>query len=119
MGVQTRSDAVRDIDAGNLEAARTRVTRLQLGLEGTWPGIRLGSGAVTPSVELGLRRDGGDGDAETGLGIDAGAGSQPGQSQAPASPAPCTPRSPPHPRSSRIPGPRTVRIAGVGSKPDE
>ena len=72
MGVQTRSDAVRDIDAGNLEAARTRVTRLRLGLEGTWPGIRLGSGAVTPSVELGLRRDGGD--AETGLGIDAGAG---------------------------------------------
>ena len=64
-----------------LEAAQATVTRLRLGVEAQRP-ITLGnpdpeaeegSGAVlTPSLELGLRHDGGD--AETGFGLDLGGG---------------------------------------------
>ena len=70
--VQTASDAARGSDGGNLAAARTEVIRLRLGLEGARP-FSLGSGGVlTPSVEIGLRHDGGD--AETGFGMDIGGG---------------------------------------------
>ena len=70
--VQTASDAARGSDGGNLAAARTTVTRLRLGLEGARP-FSLGSGgALTPSVEIGMRHD--DGDAETGFGVDMGGG---------------------------------------------
>ena len=72
LGVRTTSSAVRDEHAGNLEAARTHVSRIRLGLEGTWPGIRVGIGSLTPSLEIGVRGDGGN--AETGVGVDAGAG---------------------------------------------
>ena len=44
------------------------MTRLRLGLEGTWRGL----GPIEPSFEIGLRHDGGD--AETGFGADLGAG---------------------------------------------
>ncbi len=72
MIVQTASDAARGPDGGNLAAARTTVTRLRLGLEGSRP-MSLGDGAtLTPSVEIGLRHDGGD--AETGFGMDIGGG---------------------------------------------
>ena len=70
--VQTASDAGRGPDGGNLAAARASVTRLRLGLEGSRP-VSLSAGAsLTPSVEIGVRHDGGD--AETGFGIDFGGG---------------------------------------------
>ncbi len=70
MTVRTASDAVSG-PGGNLAAAKAEVTRLRLGLEGSRP-FPLASGSVlTPSVEIGLRRD--DGDAETGFGADIGA----------------------------------------------
>ena len=48
------------------------MTRVRLGLEGTQP-IRLANGSVvTPSMEIGVRHDGGD--AETGFGADISAG---------------------------------------------
>ena len=58
--------------AGKLESAAADVTRLRLGLEGSWP-LALGDGAVvTPRLALGVRHDGGD--AETGFGADFGGG---------------------------------------------
>ena len=58
--------------AGNLQATSAAVTRLRTAIEGsrsTTIGARV---ACTPSVEVGLRQDGGD--AETGTGIDVGSG---------------------------------------------
>ena len=70
-GVRIRSAAVRG-SSGNLAAVTAETTRLRLGLEGSWP-VRLADGSMlTPSVEIGMRRDGGD--AETGFGADIGAG---------------------------------------------
>ncbi len=72
MIVHTASDAARGPDGGNLAAARATATRLRLGLEGSRP-MSLGDGAtLTPSVEIGLRHDGGD--AEIGFGMDIGGG---------------------------------------------
>ena len=74
LAVRTRSEA-RHADAqdgGHLAAATGDATRLRLGLEGTWRGLALGGGTLEPRLELGLRHDGGD--AETGFGLDAGAG---------------------------------------------
>ena len=71
--MRTRSEARRG-DAGsggNLAAATGDATRLRLGLEGTWQGLRLAGGTLQPRLELGIRHDGGD--AETGFGLDAGA----------------------------------------------
>ncbi len=67
MVVQTSSDEVRG-SAGSLAASEAELTRLRLGLEGSWHGI----GSLEPSFEIGLRQDGGD--AETGLGADIGGG---------------------------------------------
>ena len=75
MAVQTSSEAVRgsgDGGAGNLAAATADVTRLRLGLEGTWRGLKIGTGTLVPRLELGVRHDGGD--AETGFGLDLGGG---------------------------------------------
>ena len=55
-----------------LEAAEADVTRVRLGLEGTWLGIEAGGGTLSPRLEVGVRHDGGD--AETGLGLDLGGG---------------------------------------------
>ena len=60
--VRTSSDRTQ-----GLAGADAEVTRLRLGLEGTWRGSPL-----VPSVEIGVRHDGGD--AETGFGADIGAG---------------------------------------------
>ena len=69
----TGSRAVRGGEGGNLAQAEATVTRVRLGLEGTWRGIGSGDGAsLTPTMEMGLRHDGGD--AETGFGVDVGAG---------------------------------------------
>ena len=71
MIVRTSSDAVSG-GTGNLAAAEAEVTRLRLGLEGSQP-FRLAEGAtLTPSLEIGVRHDGGD--AETGFGVDIGGG---------------------------------------------
>ena len=64
-------------DGGNLASASAEVTRLRLGLEGSWPLAldegTFGKGAtVTPRLALGVRHDGGD--AETGFGADIGGG---------------------------------------------
>ena len=66
--VRTASDAV----AGQLAATSADVNRLRLLLEGGRPWT-LSSGAVlAPTVQTGLRHDGGD--AETGTGVEVGAG---------------------------------------------
>ena len=70
--VQTESDVARGPDGGNLAAARATVTRLRLGLEGSQTIPLEGGATLTPSVEIGVRHDGGD--AETGFGIDFGGG---------------------------------------------
>ena len=55
-----------------LEAATAEVTRVRLGLEGSWRGLAFGGHELTPSLEVGIRHD--DGDAETGFGADIGPG---------------------------------------------
>ena len=56
-------------EAPGLAAATADVNRVRLGLEGMYA-VALGGGAhLTPSVEVGVRRDGGT--ADTGYGIDA------------------------------------------------
>ena len=65
--VRTSSEAV-----PGLAAAAGDVMRLRLGVEGTWRGLEAGGARVVPSLELGVRHDGGD--AETGFGADIGAG---------------------------------------------
>ena len=67
MVVRTTSDAVQ-----GLEAATAEVTRLRLGLEGSWRVVGGGGGAFVPRLEIGVRHDGGD--AETGFGVDIGGG---------------------------------------------
>ena len=69
--VSTSSDEVRG-SAGRLAASEADVTRLRVGLEGSWHGLDAGGGAFVPSFEIGARQDGGD--AESGLGVDAGVG---------------------------------------------
>ncbi len=71
MIVRTASDAVSGT-GGNLAAAEAEVTRLRLGLEGSRPFPLADGSTLTPSAEIGLRRDGGD--AENGFGADIGAG---------------------------------------------
>ena len=60
--VRTSSDKTQ-----GLAASESDVSRLRLGLEGSWS-----LGAVTPSLALGARHDGGD--AETGFGMEVGGG---------------------------------------------
>ena len=69
--VSTSSDEVGG-SAGRLAASEADVTRLRVGLEGAWHGLDAGGGSFVPSFEIGVRQDGGD--AETGLGVDAGVG---------------------------------------------
>ena len=72
MGVRTSSEATGGSAGGNLAAAEADVTRLRLGLEGTWRGLEIGTGTLVPRLEVGVRHDGGD--AETGFGLDLGGG---------------------------------------------
>ena len=72
MVVQTASGRGTGTDGGNLDPARATVTRLRLGVEASHP-VGLGGGTTpTPSLEVGVRHDGGD--AETGFGLDLGGG---------------------------------------------
>jgi len=55
-----------------LEAAGGGIARLRLGLEGKRVFDLRGGGSLTPRLEIGARRDGGD--AETGFGVEVGGG---------------------------------------------
>ena len=67
------SDSARDSTGGRLAGAEADVSRLRLGLEGTWRGAETDEGGtLTPTFEVGVRHDGGD--AETGFGVEAGGG---------------------------------------------
>ena len=71
MLVRMRSDAATG-EAGNLAATDSDASRLRVVLEGA-QSVALGDGrTLTPSLEAGLRHDGGD--AETGTGIEIGGG---------------------------------------------
>ncbi|MCY3812360.1 MAG: autotransporter domain-containing protein [Gammaproteobacteria bacterium] len=65
-GVRTRSAAVTGLAGTSAEA-----TRLRLGLAASRP-FRFEGAQLRPSVEVAVRRDGGD--AETGFGVDVGGG---------------------------------------------
>ena len=69
--VGTSIDGV-DGPAGRLAATAAAVTRFRTALEGSRAYPLAGRLSLTPSVEVGLRHDGGD--AETGAGMDMGAG---------------------------------------------
>ena len=73
--VRTTSDKVTASaeNGGNLAATQADVTRVRLGLEGSWAVALDDEGAaVTPRLSFGVRHDGGD--AETGFGADIGGG---------------------------------------------
>ena len=65
--VQTTSEA-----SDGLAASDAHITRLRLGLEATRPVPLANGAALLPSLELGIRQD--SGDAETGFGMELGAG---------------------------------------------
>ena len=69
--VGTSIDGV-DGAAGRLPATDAAVSRFRTGLEGSRAYTLAGRLSLRPSVEVGLRHDGGD--AETGAGMDVGAG---------------------------------------------
>ena len=58
--------------AGTLSSTESDVTRLRVGLEGSWQISLDNGGEVLPKLSLGARYDGGD--AETGLGVELGGG---------------------------------------------
>ena len=60
-----------EANSGSLAAAQADVTRPRVGVEGGWPLLLRGM-AIEPTLELGLRHDGGD--AENGIGLDIGGG---------------------------------------------
>ena len=70
--VRTVSDVVASRGAGNLVAAEAGVSRVRAALEGSRELRFAGRRSITPSVELGVRQDGGD--AETGAGLETGFG---------------------------------------------
>ena len=70
--VRTESEGVSAPGIGNLAGARADASRLRAVLDGSRRFALTGGRALTPSVELGLRHDGGD--AETGTGFELGAG---------------------------------------------
>ena len=73
MVVETRSGRAMSEAGGRLEPAEATVTRLRVGLEASRT-HRFKESRVTlvPKLEVGVRHDGGD--AETGFGLDVGAG---------------------------------------------
>ena len=70
--VRTTSDAVSTPSVGNLAGARADASRMRAVLDGSRTFALAGGRTLSPSVELGLRHDGGD--AETGTGFELGAG---------------------------------------------
>ena len=70
--VSTESDRVSSSEFGNLAAARGESSRVRAVLDGSRTFALAGGATLAPSVELGVRHDGGD--AETGTGVELGAG---------------------------------------------
>ena len=70
--VRTESESVRAPGAGRLAAARADATRLRAVLDGKRTFALAGGATLAPSIELGVRHDGGD--AGTGTGVELGAG---------------------------------------------
>ena len=66
------ADEGREHAGGGLDSTTAAVSRLRTALEGSQSMTIAGRMALTPSVEVRIRQDGGD--AETGRGIDLGAG---------------------------------------------
>ena len=64
---RTASERTRDLAASDSD-----VTRLRLGLEGSYPMTLEGGGSLVPKLEAGVRHDGGD--AESGFGVELGGG---------------------------------------------
>ena len=67
MFVRTASDATAE-----LASSEADVSRLRLALDGSWRFLLENGGALTPSLGIGGRHDGGD--AETGFGVELGGG---------------------------------------------
>ena len=70
-GLWTRTTSEK-AKVGSMAATEAEVTRLRLGLEGSWANLLQGGGELTPKFSLGARLDGGD--AETGFGMELGGG---------------------------------------------
>ena len=70
--VRTASAAVTAPGAGNLAAGAAGASRLRAVLESSRSLAFAGGRRITPSIEIGVRQDGGD--AETGLGLETGFG---------------------------------------------
>ncbi len=70
--VRSESARVSTPGVGNLTAATGDASRVRAVLEGSRAFALAGGGALAPSLSLGLRHDGGD--AETGSGVEVGAG---------------------------------------------
>ena len=70
--VRTESAGVVTPGVGNLAGATADASRVRAVLEGSRAFSLSGGGSVEPSLSLGLRHDGGD--AETGTGVELGAG---------------------------------------------
>ena len=69
--VRTESDEAQSESGGKLGASEGEASRVRLIVEGS-RAFDTGNGTLTPSAEFGVRHDGGD--AETGTGVEAGAG---------------------------------------------
>ena len=67
LATRMESDAVEGLAATSAET-----TRLRLGLEAAWTRTLASGATLSPRLEIGLRRDGGD--AEAGFGLEAGGG---------------------------------------------
>ena len=70
--VRTESEAVTATEFGNLSGAQGESSRVRAVLDGSRTFSFASGAALTPKLELGLRHDGGD--AETGTGVEFGAG---------------------------------------------
>ena len=64
------ASATEAAESGRLAAARAETSRLRLAMEGSYRFAFEGGQTLVPSLEVGLRHDGGD--AETGAGIEVG-----------------------------------------------
>ena len=70
--VRTESDVVSAPGVGNLAASRADASRVRAVLDGSRTFALAGGATLTPNLELGVRHDGDD--AETGTGVELGAG---------------------------------------------
>ena len=72
--VRTESEALSTPGVGNLAAARADASRLRAVLDGSRTFALAGGATLAPSLELGVRHDGGDAETGTGLELEAGLG---------------------------------------------